>query len=73
MLSFMSDSIPPCTVQQLIMVQHAKAKQPNLDLFKAINTAIPEATDDQKLSVMARLIALQNMLKANPSLGAGTV
>jgi hypothetical protein len=73
MLSAMTDSIPPCTVQQLIMVQHAKAKQPNLELPRAIQTAIPEATDDQKLSVMARVIALQNMLKANPSLGAGTV
>ena len=47
---------------------HAKAKQPNLELPRAIQTAIPEATDDQKLSVMARVIALQNMLKANPSL-----
>lgn len=69
----MSNAIPSCTLQQLLMVQHAKAKQPELELPQAIQKAIPEATDEQKLSVMARLVALQNMLRANPSLVSGTV
>lgn len=69
----MSDTIPSCTLQQLLMVQHAKAKQPELDLPRAIQKAMPEATDEQKLCVAARLIALQNMLRANPSLVSGTL
>jgi hypothetical protein len=69
----MSATVPSCTLQQLLVVQHAKAKQPELDLPRAIQKAIPEATNEQKLSVMARLVGLQNMLRANPSLASGTV
>jgi hypothetical protein len=69
----MTDIFPPCTIEQFIQVQHAKAKQPALELPHAIQAALPDATDDQKLSVMARLIALQNMLKANPALGVTNV
>lgn len=71
--AIMSATVPSCTLQQLLMVQHAKAKQPELDLPRAIQKAIPEATDEQKLSVMARLVGLQNMLRANPSLVSGTL
>lgn len=73
MLSTMTDAVPPCTVQQFIMVQHAKARQPNLDLPQAIQTALTDASNEQKLSVMARIVALQNMLRANPSLGVAAV
>lgn len=69
----MSGIVSPCTMQQLLMVLHAKTKQPAIDLARAIQVAIPEATNEQKLSVAARLIALQNMLAANPSLKTATV
>lgn len=69
----MSDLIPPCTLAQLRMVYHAKEKNPHFDLRQAVRAALADnASLDEMVSVGARLIALQNMITANPSLSTRT-
>ena len=69
----MSDFIPPCTLAQLHMVLHATDKNPHFDLPQAMRAALADnASLEEKMSVGARLIALQNMIAANPSLLSGT-
>jgi len=68
----MSDLIPPCTFAQLRMVLHAKDKNPHFDLRQAMRAGLGDnASPEDVLSVGARLIALQNMIAANPSLRSG--
>lgn len=70
---YMSDLIPPCTLAQLRMVYHAKEKNPHFDLRQAVRAALADnASLEEMVSVGARLIALQNMIVANPSLSSRT-
>ena len=69
----MSDLIPPCTLSQLRMAHHAKDKNPRIDIREAVRAALgDDASPEAMVSVAARLIALQNMLVADPSLTTGT-
>jgi hypothetical protein len=69
----MSDLIPSCTLAQLSMVLHAKDKNPHFDLRQAVRAALADSASlEEIMSVGARLIALQNMIAANPSLLSGT-
>jgi len=69
----MVDLIPPTKLEYILRVQHAKNRQPSLDLGQAIRSALPGCTREEKLSVGSRLLALQNMPLANPSLKSSTV
>ena len=69
----MSDLIPPCTFAQLRMVLHTKEKNPHFDIRQALRAALGDnASPEETMSVAARLIALQNIIAANPSLMSGT-
>jgi len=55
------------------MVYHVKDKNPHFDLRQAVRAALADnASLEEMLSVGARLVALQNIIAANPPLRSGT-
>ena len=65
----MSKSIPHAKLEHILMVEHVKRKQPDLDLGQAVRTAIGSpSTREEMLSVAACLVAVTNTLIANPEL-----
>lgn len=65
----MSKPIPPATLEHILMVDHAKRGEPNLDLSQAVQTAIGStATNEEMVSAASRLVALTDILVANPEL-----
>jgi hypothetical protein len=65
----MSKPFPPAKLEHILMANHASRGQPNLDLGQAARTAIGStATREEMLRVAARVVALTNILIANPEL-----
>jgi hypothetical protein len=68
MLSDMSKPIPPAKLEHMLMVNHTKSRQPELDLGQAVRAAIGSTvTREEMLSVASRLLALSN-IRAHPEL-----
>lgn len=69
MLSGMSDQIPACTLENILTVYHAKAKNPTFDIRQAVRAGLGDAAPtEQMVAVGSRLIALTNLLLLQPEL-----
>jgi len=69
MNSDMSNPIPACTLENILTVYNAKAKNPTFDIRQAVRAGLGDAAPTELMvTVGSRLIALTNLLLLQPEL-----
>lgn len=65
----MTDFISPTKLEHMLVVQHARTKQPALDIGKAVKAGLEGiATREEMVDTGTRLYALSNFLRTKPDL-----